>query len=452
MKQHIISSALLLLVAACQVACANTNYVLVGYDFQTNIYNAAPGDTLVVQGGPYYGTLTFTNPITVLCSGASPVQFVNPVIIQSAGSVNFGQSQFNSGVTVQNSALSFTRATVSGNFNASGGATVQALDCAFSGPISATGGKLTLKRCNFSSLTLAGGVNVECLSSTCSVGLGGDGTGSGAQFVAVQSSFAGLGLTGYKVWLGYCNFNVSGSGPSLNYCDAVLVGNIVSCYSPSGATALSVTGGKLKAYNNVVNMSYDNTYDGSGIVGLRLDSSEAAIVNNTIKTLVNMVNSNNHSTYSGVSVNGGGPVLLQSDIVVCQVVNGNSDRSPGYCVSAANNPALTVSYCCLSPNVSGQAFQNVTSTNNLVIADPQLSGWALQAGSPCINAGPPDVIYNDRGTTNRNDIGYTGGPIYNPANYTNNNPMVFFLTGSPQTVFKGAQTNIQVNVGASAGH
>jgi hypothetical protein len=70
-------------------------------------------------------------------------------------------------------------------------------------------------------------------------------------------------------------------------------------------------------------------------------------------------------------------------------------------------------------------------------------------GSPCINAGPPDAIYNNLDGT-RNTMGYTGGPYFNPANYTNSNPMVFLLTG-PQVVL-GNQTNIQVNVGASAGH
>ena len=48
-------------------------------------------------------------------------------------------------------------------------------------------------------------------------------------------------------------------------------------------------------------------------------------------------------------------------------------------------------------------------------------------------------------------MGYTGGPYWNPANYTNNNPMVFFLTGQ-QTVLSGVQTNIQINTAASAGH
>jgi hypothetical protein len=76
---------------------------------------------------------------------------------------------------------------------------------------------------------------------------------------------------------------------------------------------------------------------------------------------------------------------------------------------------------------------------------------SLNAGSPCINAGPPDAIYNNRDGT-RNTIGYTGGPFFNPANYTNNNPMVFFLLTGQQTVLSGLQTNISVSAAASAGH
>jgi len=46
----------------------------------------------------------------------------------------------------------------------------------------------------------------------------------------------------------------------------------------------------------------------------------------------------------------------------------------------------------------------------------------------------------------------SGGPYWNPANYTNNNPMVFFLGTSQQVVLSGIQTNIQVSTAASAGH
>src|SRR4029077_8690480 len=89
--------------------------------------------------------------------------------------------------------------------------------------------------------------------------------------------------------------------------------------------------------------------------------------------------------------------------------------------------------------------------NCLVQVDPNLAAdGSLNAGSPCIKAGPPEPIYNNRDST-RNTMGYTGGPYWNPANYTNNNPMVFLLTGQ-QTAIKGAQTSIPINVGASAGH
>jgi hypothetical protein len=87
---------------------------------------------------------------------------------------------------------------------------------------------------------------------------------------------------------------------------------------------------------------------------------------------------------------------------------------------------------------------------NCLFVDPNLAADSSpNLGSPCLNAGPPDAIYNNRDGT-RNTMGYTGGPYWNPANYTNNNPMVFLLTGQ-QVVASGAQTNIQVNVGASAG-
>jgi len=89
--------------------------------------------------------------------------------------------------------------------------------------------------------------------------------------------------------------------------------------------------------------------------------------------------------------------------------------------------------------------------NSLLQVNPNLaSDGSPNPGSPCINAGPPDAIYNNRDGT-RNTMGHTGGPYWNPANYTNNNPMVFLLTGQ-QMVLSGIQTNILVNAAASSGH
>jgi len=170
-------------------------------------------------------------------------------------------------------------------------------------------------------------------------------------------------------------------------------------------------------------------------VEIEARSSVAEIVNCTIDVNCNLV------SQRGIYISdGGGPITIRGNVIVMRANWGTSIEATGQAVS--------VSYCylyCSTPAIG------VQPANCLFYVDPQLSGPDLLPGPPCINAGPPEAIYNDRDGS-RNDLGYTGGPLYNPANYTNNNPMVFFLTGSPQMVFKGAQTNIQVNVGASAGH
>jgi hypothetical protein len=70
--------------------------------------------------------------------------------------------------------------------------------------------------------------------------------------------------------------------------------------------------------------------------------------------------------------------------------------------------------------------------------------------SPCRNAGPPDAIYNDRDGT-RNDIGFTGGPLYNPANFTTDLPLAFWLDTTPRKVLKGVNNTIRVDAAAVAG-
>ena len=132
-----------------------------------------------------------------------------------------------------------------------------------------------------------------------------------------------------------------------------------------------------------------------------------------------------------------------------------SGQTPSGGITASGSASETtfVSYCDLWPPSFGYSLSGVTppAVNCLIRIDPKLAAdGSLDAGSPCINAGPPDAIYNNRDGT-RNTMGFTGGPYWNPANYTNNNPMVFLLTGQ-QMAIKSVQTSIPVNVGASAGH
>ena len=140
------------------------------------------------------------------------------------------------------------------------------------------------------------------------------------------------------------------------------------------------------------------------------------------------------------------------------ILSGGGGSQYGCDVQAtgAASQALFLSYCELAVPVSGYTpLVGVTAppVNCLYQVTPIAlnADGSLSAGSPCINAGPPDPIYNNRDGT-QNTMGYTGGPYWNPANYTNNNPMVFFLGTSQQVVLSGIQTNIQVSTAASAGH
>jgi hypothetical protein len=165
-----------------------------------------------------------------------------------------------------------------------------------------------------------------------------------------------------------------------------------------------------------------------------------------------------------VYASNGGPITLRGNILstaTSPTSNGSNNNLADAEATGSASQTFFLSYCDLSfagaGSQSGSYTVGITPLLvNCLQADPRLAAFpptnnlSLLSDSPCINAGPPDAIYYNRDGT-RNTMGYTGGPYWNPANYTNNNPMVFLLTGQ-QTIVNGAQTSIQLNVGASAGH
>jgi hypothetical protein len=409
---------------AFTASCA-TNGVVLGQNFQSVIDASAPGDTLIVQPGIYPdASLVFNKPLTVLPSGTNGdmMQFLGAIQVTGAGASSFQRAYFMSSVQTTGSTVSF-------------------FDTTFNGNVTVTGGKVTMKRTALNyPLTLSSNAALEALRMTNNATVTATATvGANTPFLAVQSQFFNtLALSGYTVWLGYNNFYLgykNNSYPDLQEvnCNSVLIGNKFSTAQSANTNVIYESGGTLKAYNNLI------TTDGQ-LVGIYLDSAAAEIANNTIFI---------PSGGTGIQANGGGPITLRGDIVF---IGWNFAGSAGVRGTGAASQALFVSYCDLwIPD--GPPLQGVTPppVNCLIQVDPNLAGdGSLNAGSPCINAGPPDAIYNNRDGT-RNSIGYTGGPFFNPANYTNNNPMVFLLTGQ-QTVLSGVQTNIQVNAAASAGH
>ncbi len=457
----------MLLLAVSSSFAATNWYVLLGDDFQQKIDLAAPGDTLVVQEGAYTNNLTFSKPVTVLRTGTNNdlIRLYGNVQIRSTGAVSFAQSvfytslpiyctgtvsfaqcQFLAPVTSQGANILLAQVACSNTFDvnlsSATGTNMQVYDSVFSqaASLTVTGGKVLFKRCTlWGYVTLSTNAGFEALRITTYYPITATAAGSGASFIAVQSSFLNypLILSGYKVWFGYnSNYSISYNPMQLIDCDTVLIGNrFLGAGGAGGQGAIQVLRGSLKAYNNLIVVAST-----SGSLGaLHLNSTSAEIVNNTISET---------TLAYGIRVSGtGGPITLRGNII--RPAGGN------FAVSSAG-PTLLVSYCDILGG--GGVWNEVSGTPpclDCIVADPQFaSDYSLQAGSPCIGKGSPEAIYNNRGTTNRNDMGYTGGPYWNPANYTNDNPMVFMLTGRPLTIFKGpgGRTNILVNTAASSGH
>jgi hypothetical protein len=453
MITRIIQFPLLVLLAAAGTATAATNYVVQGAtNFQATIDTNQPGDYLVVQGGsPYYENLTFSKPITVLRSGTNLIQLQGTVQIQGTGSLNFAQCQFGNTVNMQcTGTVSFSQCTflstlnaqsgnllmgqssctgaVTANLSAGGGTNFQAFDTTFSAPnpsLSLTGGKAVLKRCFLSGLNLSGSASLDALRLTNNfITSASAPNGSTPSFVAVQSSLADFAyLNNYKVWLGYNNISY---GVWITNCDAVLVGNKVVTPGGSQYAGSIFQGGNLKAYNNVF-----SAFGTSTTVTMFLQSCAAELVNNTILGPGTIAVTRALSVIGGVT-----PVTVRA----CIFWNSGQYDADG-------NQPVNISYSTYAGGFTG----SVGPCPTCVAASGVLDYVSFAPTAPCINAGPPEAIYNNRSTIDRNTIGWTGGPLYNPANFTNSNPMVFLLTGSPQNVFKGLTTNILVNAAASAG-
>lgn len=456
---------------------AATNFVILGDDFQTKIDAASPGDTLVVQAGVYSGNLNFNKALTVLRSGTNLIQFLgtvqitgagnssfqfseffSPVTVQATGTVSFAQSQFLSTLFSQEANILMSQVTssnyIQANLAQGSGTNFQAYDSSL-WQLEFIGGKTVLKRCSinkvgYTTLTLSSNATFDGLRVTNNgVCVAEATTGSGTPFVLVQSSFLyEMNLTGYKVWLGY---NTFGRPLALTGCDSVLIGNEIN-YVP----ALSCQGGgTVSAYNNRFWWNSAITAGGLGGEGnlVSLDGVNVEFANNTF--LARRTGGLNGMTLRGLFLTNGSVAAIRANVFHTEFVSGGPTTC--WCVESIGSVA-SISYSDLfgpsAPSVQGIDQANLA---HCIFSNPLFSNLglpldvSLAVGSPAINTGPPDAIFNDRDGT-RNDMGYTGGPFWNPANYTNDDPMVFFLTASRQTVLKGVQTNITVNAAASAGH
>jgi hypothetical protein len=289
------------------------------------------------------------------------------------------------------------------------------------------------------------GTTLEAIRLTNTYGLNMT-AGGGAPVTLVQCQvgsggvYAPVNFANNKVWLGY---NRIFGAINLSGCDSVLMGNSIwgiGLGGPGwywGSGAVQCNGGTLKAYNNLF-VSPTGCCPVEPLVNLgSLTASGAELANNTLYQAVNN---------TAIEADGTFPVTLRADAIYGSVSGGSALWDISYCVFNTT-PGVGAPFACF---VSDPGFVNPSVSGNP-------SDFMLKTNSVCIGNGPPSPIYNNRGMTNRNNIGFTGGPFYNPSNYTNTTPILYLLTGTPlagkELVFPKGHTNIMtLNAAAAAGN
>lgn len=90
----------------------------------------------------------------------------------------------------------------------------------------------------------------------------------------------------------------------------------------------------------------------------------------------------------------------------------------------------------------------ITNVEMLQIDDPLFGDtvYQLQEGSPLINAGSENPLYNDRDGT-RNDVGPSGGVWYDPQGWTTDKPVVISFDLSSESVLEGSDTEVTISDG-----
>ena len=430
----------LLLIAA--KASAATLAVLPETSIQSKIDAAKAGDIIAIFGGTYNEDITINKAVRLVeVSGeevilAGNVTFsgvANPPALEgfAVGSVNKGitvndttglvfkniDARATTGIWTNGSTvLKITDSQLSNLYPNS--ASVELSKSSLNGGISQTAGK-----CCTSAVTIAGNFD----------------TSSNAQkTVGFRTKVAGdMTWRSKKVWFGYSETR------SFNFFEqseakVVLVGNKIDRQGgeANGIYCNVANSSFLIANNRIVHVGYNYHRDDRNAIDLRGGGNKAVIVNNYCQLQFGG-NDYYNPHGDGIYVRD----FTQAKIINNVIVGAKFGISAPFGVLAKNNLYWASPW-------NGREANGVAATGTLY-ADPlfvENEAPKLQAGSPCINAGTPDPLYNDRDGS-RNDIGPSGGVYFDPDGWTTVKPVVVSFDLSPERVLEGVDTEVVISNG-----
>jgi hypothetical protein len=183
-------------------------------------------------------------------------------------------------------------------------------------------------------------------------------------------------------------------------------------------------------------------------IGIRIDGgAKAEVINNYFRNCNIYASAAGNETYSCIGVfvkSTTGTNILGNIFREIRWVGASTQM--GNCAVWAPKANVTLQYNLIY--YAGTTKGGVVNLNGISGNPTVDNNMVPQAGSPAINAGPPDAQYNDHDGT-RNDVGMFGGHSYLVNGKTTNKPIVLGLQAAPIAVPVGGIITIQSTGGTT---
>lgn len=415
---------------ACLVASvsAASHMVSPGDAVQPVIDGAAPGDVITISGGTYPDNIVITKAVRLVEADGEDVHLTGSVtwsgVIAAPPFVGFAVGSSGKGISVTDTtglALKNVVA-VAGTGLTTNGASL----------VSVSGGQ-------YSTVTQNGGI--LCLLNGTVNGEFNANAGS-QKTIAVRTTFTRGNWNTARGFLGYSSnlllIKYSGSNGKL-----VVVGcRFDRQYHHANSIDLQGSNNDFLVANNAIsNAQWGSwnwggpvvTYAGRGIY-VGGGGNRSRIFNNYVYNTYIADN----TAHTQLDFDGGCGIRVYDTTAE---IHGNIIRRSNYGISAP----LGVS---ASNNIVHSAWRGVSrggvTPQGTITQAPVFvaaSDYVLQAGSPGIDAGIDDPLFNDLDGT-RNDIGIWGGTLFDPQGRTSSNPVVVSFDLVPQRLLWGQSTMI----------
>jgi hypothetical protein len=417
-----------------------------GQSLQSAIDSAAAGDNITVQTGTYNENITITKGLDVRGSGGAVLVTGTLAVNNSAlpvylADITFGKSGASgftfTGTGNQNVRMDRCKLVGGGNLTSTG-TIAYFYKQQFDASATFTTSTWTFQRCTVAGNLQSTDSTAKCIASTVTGGFNHSGTTAG-EITIFQSDLrenTDIALpSGKQGWVAYstlCYVGLTGGAVEI-------VGNHIDGRDRNDYL-VSIGGGSVtKIRNNLIinDGRYfqfgDSRYPAGGASAIRVrsDAGITQVFNNTIRDV-----------FQGIEVQGSPAGVEIRGNIHRESISGNYSVNTGYAgtVIANNNFQFAIN--------GGVKTDNINADPLFITGPSGKISW-LNTGSPSIDAGPTDALFNDIDGT-RNDQGAYGGHSYDPTGRITLKPVVLSGDVNPLYVKRGGAVTIKARAAVSA--